>query len=371
MGPSLGDIRARVRFLAAEPSTTRFTDVNLTNCINQALRQIALEQEFPESTFSFSTIIPPQPPTLTTHGTPGTTQYTYALVQMAALPTTGDSAPSPQVVLQTGNAVLSATNYNVATFASVAGTGYKLIRWTAASPQPHLVAIVTATGATTTVNDQGALPQPYTVVKGNEYGVPEMIKILRAYIVTPGGSYQELVGTDIWRLEGDALQEYDNTSGTQFGLPTQTPQWMASLSQSYPVQTTQVGGRVPALLPYQPVGQRPMYYMRAAGVLGIVPQPAVPVIVQCDCIPMPADLVRASDRCNFPFEWIDGICWKTLKYVHYSDESDMMLADENMYQEEMRKYRRQTANMQATKPKQDSVLTRRGAGMYGGRGGSW
>jgi hypothetical protein len=63
--------------------------------------------------FSYtSSTAAPSAPTVTTHGTPGSTHYGYEVV--FRLPT-GASAASPEALLTTGNATLSSSNYNIIT----------------------------------------------------------------------------------------------------------------------------------------------------------------------------------------------------------------------------------------------------------------
>lgn len=71
-------------------------------------------------------LLPPNPITVTPHGTTGTTPYGYKVTATNAL---GETLPSPQGVTGTGNASLSGTNYNILSWSAVTGaTGYVAYR---------------------------------------------------------------------------------------------------------------------------------------------------------------------------------------------------------------------------------------------------
>jgi len=73
------------------------------------------------------------------------------------------------------------------------------------------------------------------VTDQQEYQLPELMKLMRVYIASfnpanpnfPFAFKQELIGTDIYTLEGDIIEQYDNTSGFRANTIPQTSQYIA------------------------------------------------------------------------------------------------------------------------------------------------
>lgn len=115
---------------------------------------------FPESTGAWSGVAtffwltdalgcaPPGPLTITQAGTAGSTAYSY---QVTAVNAAGETTVSPTGTTFTGNATLSATNYNTISWAAVTGAVsynvYKLVSG---------VFVLLANTASTSYNDEGA-----------------------------------------------------------------------------------------------------------------------------------------------------------------------------------------------------------------------
>jgi hypothetical protein len=92
----------------------------------------------------------PSAPVITNGGTPGSTTYGYKIV--AHYGNGGTTALTAEGTTATGNATLSGTNYNIITWSAVTGaTSYKVYRTTGGATQGL---IATITGAVTT-NDTG------------------------------------------------------------------------------------------------------------------------------------------------------------------------------------------------------------------------
>ena len=76
-------------------------------------------------------LLAPSSPSVTTHGTAGTTNYQYVVTVLNA---SGESTPSGIGVTTVGNAILSGTNYNIVHWSAVSGaTGYNLYKLVAGS----------------------------------------------------------------------------------------------------------------------------------------------------------------------------------------------------------------------------------------------
>jgi hypothetical protein len=93
----------------------------------------------------------PAAPVITNGGTPGSTTYGYKIVVHYS--TGGTTALSAEGTTVTGNATLSGTNYNIITWSAVTGAAsYKVYRTTGGATQ-GLIATITA--GTETTNDTG------------------------------------------------------------------------------------------------------------------------------------------------------------------------------------------------------------------------
>lgn len=139
-----------------------------------------------------------------------------------------------------------------------------------------------------------------------EYPLPELYALLRVYVAG-----QECVPTTIPLLEGDALQIYDN-SGTN-----QVPQWTQAPFTGYPVAS---GVSMPNsnALPYF-TGQRPSYYTRNSGILGILPPPTAGWNVAIDVYPAPPTLVNPGDLTFFPQLFKEAIAWQAMTYAFFAE----------------------------------------------------
>jgi hypothetical protein len=96
-----------------------------------------------------NTLASPAAPTITTHGTAGSTTYNYMVTATNA--SGGETTPSPVGLTSTGNATLTSSNYNQIAWSSVTGaTGYKVYRTLGGNVQ-GLIGSTTATS----LNDTG------------------------------------------------------------------------------------------------------------------------------------------------------------------------------------------------------------------------
>jgi hypothetical protein len=169
-----------------------------------------------------------------------------------------------------------------------------------------------------------------TVAGQQEYTLPELISILRVYMIfLPGSPGQPMVPTSINRLEGDTLGYFDQST-TQY----QT-QWQTQNSSAYPVSSGNGYPQIASILPpayggYS--GQRPQYYLRG-GNLGCVPIPAVSTYsIQLDYIPIPPTLVNLGDQSILPDAFVDAIVYKTMYYMASAESNPVKMADaDKMY----------------------------------------
>lgn len=217
--------------------------------------------------------------------------------------------------------------------------------------------------------------QTITTVPGQQlYQLVELMKVMRVYMVGANGSKQELLATDIYTLEGDIIQQYDNSSGQRQGNPVQTPAWMVQPPEAYPVTNVGISGRGGPPVPTKNVWgphSRPTYFFYG-GYIGIVPTPAAAspqTVIAIDTIAMPQDMFVSSDNCSYPDIFIDAIMWKMVEYARYSDNSSLVQQAEAAYQNEVAtKLRPWLERLQATKPKTLVPITKRS---YFRRGGRW
>lgn len=193
-----------------------------------------------------------------------------------------------------------------------------------------------------------------------EFQLPEIVKILRVYMLGPDGSMQPLVGTDIPTLQGDIQETFDNTSGQVIGSPVQSPQVFTQQQQAYPVTNVPIGGRVPTKNSWGP-NSRPSYYMRG-GYIGfsIPPMSTSPQTqVRMDYIPSPPDLVTPSQQTIFPALCKMALVWKMVEYCHYSDNDSRANDAAQKYQLELGKLQNWIFALQATRPKGIVPVTKR------------
>jgi hypothetical protein len=115
------------------------------------------------------TIGSPEDLTITQGGTPGTTSYTY---RVTAYTSDGESIACTAVASATGNATLSAVNYNTLTWTAVTGaTGYYIYRTVSAGTPSTTGYIGTTTDET--YDDDGdagdSATVPYEDLTGDDY----------------------------------------------------------------------------------------------------------------------------------------------------------------------------------------------------------
>lgn len=141
-------------------------------------------------------------------GTPGATTWTYKLV---AINGNGNTEAGAASSTTTGNATLNGTNYNTLSWTAVPNaTGYWIYR-TAAGGTPTTTGRIAALGAVTTYNDQGAAGDATTAPTSNG-----------TVLSSPFWSSAEIVdiinkgAKDLWRDIVDLKQEHfltiDNTN---------------------------------------------------------------------------------------------------------------------------------------------------------------
>lgn len=138
--------------------------------------------------------------TVTTAGTAGAVTWTYKLVAINATGTTEAGAASS---IATGNATIDGTNYNILTWTAVTNaTGYWIYR-TAVGTSPTTTGRIAVLGAVTTYNDQGGAGDSTTAATTNTSG-----------LTTPFWSSAELIDLvnagirDLWRDIVDLKQEH-------------------------------------------------------------------------------------------------------------------------------------------------------------------
>jgi hypothetical protein len=223
---------------------------------------------------------------------------------------------------------------------------------------------------------------PITTVAGvGMYPCPDVVKLLRCYLIQNGVFGTPLPGTDIPTLEGDILQIYDQSSGEIQGAPTNTPQFMAEQPQNYPLTNSPVGqSTVPTALPYFSVtagAQRGMCFLRG-GYVCVVPAPAASgLILAVDAVPLQTFLTADGNMMIYPRVYREALAQHMCKTMAASDRSPMLQVFEGRYQNEVPGLRTWHDNILASKPKRFVPITKRaliGDGWGyggGGRGGSW
>ena len=193
------------------------------------------------------------------------------------------------------------------------------------------------------------------------YQMQDSIKLLRIYILTPGGSQQPLPLVDIGTLEGNILEIYDQSSGQILSNPPYTPQWIAEQPQQYPVPSPFLGNYPsPTSLPYQSVtlgNQRPVAFMRG-GYLGIVPKPVSACTVIIDYIPAPYPLTSNASLCIYPDGFKDAIVYKAAEYCFMSDRSSQADDCAAKFAREVIKLRGWKEQTKGTMPKRMTPITR-------------
>lgn len=157
-----------------------------------------------------ATLSTPGSITVTPQGTAGAVTWTYKLVAVNATGTTEAGAASSTT---TGNATLNGTNYNRLTWTAVTdATGYWIYR-TAVGTSPTTTGRIATLGAVTTYDDQGTAGDSTTAPTANSSG-----------LTSPFWSSAELIGLeiagikDLWRdivdLKGEHFFTTDTTNVT-------------------------------------------------------------------------------------------------------------------------------------------------------------
>jgi hypothetical protein len=137
-------------------STNAFQVTNIAGSsilnVNTSSASINLNQILPPGTIT--TTLAPTISTPTTAGTTGSTSYSYEVV--AAGPNGSFTYPSPIATVTTGNATLSATNYNIITWGTVTGaTNYYVYRTADGTTATAIGLIGVVASGTTTLHDTG------------------------------------------------------------------------------------------------------------------------------------------------------------------------------------------------------------------------
>jgi hypothetical protein len=197
----------------------------------------------------------PATPVITNGGTPGVVTYGYKVTALLADGTTSTAA-SVEGTTTTGNATLSATNYNIITITAVAGaTSYNIYRTTGGATQGLIgnsTGVVfndtglTASGAAPTVNGTGSLlwatdgggsigesvtRRPYTINASNYVVAPYLYASTSAAVASVVLSASG-IGTHIISPADGIVRLYNN-AGTgftrlQFGLTTNSAPGIAN-----------------------------------------------------------------------------------------------------------------------------------------------
>jgi parallel beta-helix repeat protein len=127
----------------------------------------------------------PAQPKVATAGTAGTTNYGY---RVTALDGTGETLPSTERTVATGNAVLNATNYNVITWSQVQGAvQYKVYRTTSGGTPASTGLIATVTGANNVFFNDTGIAATTTVPGSNTTGGATIAGTLQGSSATLSG----------------------------------------------------------------------------------------------------------------------------------------------------------------------------------------
>ena len=115
-------------------------------------------------------------------------------------------------------------------------------RWTDA----YLLTLISdaATALALEVDHPEASTSITTVANKAQYQMVDCIKILRVYVGIQGVTQQELFGTDIFTLEGDILEIYDQSSsipGTSKSRSSERSGWLMSIVTHTTVATKRPG----------------------------------------------------------------------------------------------------------------------------------
>jgi len=157
----------------------------------------------------------PGTPTVTPQGTTGATTYGYRIV---ARNSSGVTLPGTGGTTATGNAALSATNFNRVTWSAVTGAeSYDVYGRTAAGELFMVNTTALTFDDTGTITPSGALPGSNTTATGYNVYVPNL-KTASASIVNPGSPVS--VTPTVTRIGGgrNKIAVQVATSRTQTGV---------------------------------------------------------------------------------------------------------------------------------------------------------
>lgn len=204
-----------------------------------------------------------------------------------------------------------------------------------------------------------------------EWQLPALSKILRIYMQGPDGSQTLLIPTDVPTLNGEIQEAFDNTSGTQVGAPTQSPQWQVQGQEAYPIQSPQIGGRNAMKSTWQVGISRPAYYIFAGYIGFVIPpmttNPSTNAIVEA-VIEHP-EVSQSTDPILFPKLAKMALVWYTVSQCWDSDNSSGASEAMAKYERERERLNDWQFSMQANRPKDFVPVTRRGG--YNRRGWGW
>ena len=204
-----------------------------------------------------------------------------------------------------------------------------------------------------------------------EWQLPAISKILRIYMQGPDGSQTLLIPTDIPTLNGEKQEAFDNTSGVINGAPTQSPQWQVQGQEAYPIQSPQIGGRVPFNSTWSVGLSRPAYYI-FAGTIGftIPPMTTNPsTVVVLEYVVQHPEVSQPNDPVLFPQLAKMALVWNTVSQCWYSDNNSAAPEAMAKYEAEKGRLNDWQFALQANRPK-DMVPVTRGRG-FSRRGWRW
>jgi hypothetical protein len=204
-----------------------------------------------------------------------------------------------------------------------------------------------------------------------EYQLPAISRILRIYMVSPNGSQQLLIPTDVPTLNGEIQETWDNTSSFNNSNPPQTPQWLVQQPEAYPIINVPQGGRVPTKNSWHP-NSRPSYAMRGGYIVfSIPPMTTSPTtVVKMEYVVQHPAVSNLNDPILMPQNCKMALAWYMVSRCYMSDNLDK--ANEAManYMLEKTRMNMWQENLQGSKLKGFVPITRRNRGR-GGRGGGW
>jgi len=151
----------------------------------------------------------PSAPVITQGGTPASTHYTYAVVAKDA--NGGGSIASSTTQTTTGAATLNGTNYNIITWSAITGAASYDVYRTASSGTPSTTGLLANTAALT-YNDQGAAGNSNATPTINSSGT------IKQTGVTNGGGYFISANTGMLTVGAGALPATNAVGVVMFTL---------------------------------------------------------------------------------------------------------------------------------------------------------